>query len=239
MPITTPVQSAGVVTQMNPANIAGAAQSTAAQIGQPALVSDQLTGILNSGSPLMQQAATMGAQSAANKGLLNSSMGVQAAQNAMIQNAVPVASGNANAINQVNQVNAANQQQANLSNTAAQNRINQANAGYEQAANQSNAQQLTSMNQWNAGQTNAATLKAMDVNSREQLAGIEAQYKQSMQVNSSAESMYSQAMKNIGDIQMSPDVADKTTAINSQLAELRSGLSMIQNLNGISGLVTF
>ena len=79
----------------------------------------------------------------------------------------------------------------------------------------------------------------MDVNSRETLATIESNYKQLMQVNSSAENMYNQVMKNINDIQTSDTVADKATAINSQLAWLRQGMSMIQNLNGVQGLITF
>ena len=79
----------------------------------------------------------------------------------------------------------------------------------------------------------------MDVNSREQLANIEANYKQLMQVNSSAENIYSQVMKNVSDIQNNKDIADKQTAINSQMGWLRSGLTMISNLNGIASLVTF
>ena len=168
--------------------------------------SSALSGILNKGGALMQQAATQGNQSAASRGLLNSSMGVQAAQSAVLGAATPIAQADAQAQTQNNQFNAQNQ----------------------------NAQ-----NQFNAGQQNESMFKALDVNSREQLANIEAQYKTQMQTSASADTLYSQVMRNISDIQMSDTVADKTSAINSQLAWLRSGMQMVQNLNGVTGLVTF
>jgi hypothetical protein len=215
---------------MEDAAIAGLqnpAQVTAAQTAGTT-TSEQLTGILNKGGALMQQAATTGNQQAAARGLLNSSMGIQAAQQAVLGQAVPIAQADASAINQTNQFNTQNQQ-----------RTNELNVGTQNDWSKFNAQNQTAMNQWNAGQQNEAILKAMDVNSREQLANIEANYKQLMQVNSSAENMYNQVMKNISDIQMSDTVADKASAINSQLAWLRSGMTMVQNLNGVQGLVTF
>lgn len=222
MPITTPaMEDAGIAAIYGPAQVA-AAQAAGTTTSQ------QLTGILNKGGALMQQAATAGNQQAAQRGLLNSSMGVQAAQNAVIGAAGNIAQADANAINATNQFNTSNQQ-----------RTNELNAGVQNDWTKFNAQNQSAMNQWNAGQQNEATLKAMDVNSRETLANIEANYKQLMQVNSSAENMYNQVMKNINDIQTSDTVADKGTAINSQLAWLRQGMSMIQNLNGVQGLVTF
>jgi hypothetical protein len=222
MPITTPqMEDAGVAALQNPAQVA-AAQTAGTTTSQ------QLEGILNKGGALMQQAATTGNQQANSRGLLNSSMGIQAAQSAVLGQAVPIASSDASAINQTNQFNTQNQQ-----------RTNELNVGTQNDWSKFNAQNQTAMNQWNAGQQNEATLKSLDINSREQLANIEANYKQLMQVNSSAENMYNQVMKNISDIQMSDSVADKQSAINSQLAWLRSGMTMVQNLNGVQGLVTF
>lgn len=175
-------------------------------LATPTTTSQALTGILNKGGALMQQAATAGNQSAAARGLLNSSMGVQAAQSSVLQAATPIAQADAQALTQTSQFNAQN----------------------------TNAQ-----NQFNAGQQNEALFKALDVNSREQLANIEAQYKTQMQTSASADALYSQVMKNISDIQMSDSVSDKQAAIDSQLAWLRSGMQMVENLNGVTGLVTF
>ena len=222
MPIATPqMEDAGIAAIYGPAQVA-AAQAAGTTTSQ------QLEGILNKGGALMQQAATTGNQQANARGLLNSSMGIQAAQSAVLGQAVPIANADASAINQTNQFNTQNQQ-----------RTNELNIGTQNDWSKFNAQNQTAMNQWNAGQQNEATLKSLDINSREQLANIEANYKQLMQVNSSAENMYNQVMKNISDIQMSDSVADKASAINSQLAWLRSGMTMVQNLNGVQGLVTF
>lgn len=55
-------------------------------------VSTHVTGLMSQSSPFMQQARTQGLQSANRRGLLNSSMGVQASQAAAYQAALPIAS---------------------------------------------------------------------------------------------------------------------------------------------------
>lgn len=69
-------------------------------------VQGQLGSMLGSDSPLMKQAATMGKQQANQRGLLNSSMGVGAAQNAMIRNAMPAAQQDAGALQDLNKLQA-------------------------------------------------------------------------------------------------------------------------------------
>jgi len=240
MPIATPgmedaVAQNATVSTMNPSLI------NKGNLVTPDAVTAQgeLAGILNKGGPLMQQAANMGNAQAASRGLLNSSMGIQAAQNAMIQNAAPIAQSDAAAKNNANFQNANTLNTAESNNTNILNSTNQWNAQQQNANSQFNVQQNNAMNQWNAGQQNEATLKAMDINSREALANIEANYKQLMQVNSSASGLYEQVMKNISDIQNNKDIADKQGSIDSQLAWLRSGMQMVSNLNGVSGLITF
>jgi len=71
----------------------------------------QLANILDSDSPLMQRAATQGAQAANSRGLLNSSMASQAAQGAMIDRAAPIASQDAETYFQNAQANAGREQQ--------------------------------------------------------------------------------------------------------------------------------
>ena len=77
-------------------------------LATPTTTSQALTGILNKGGALMQQAATAGNQSAAARGLLNSSMGVQAAQSSVLQAATPIAQADAQALTQTSQFNAQN-----------------------------------------------------------------------------------------------------------------------------------
>ena len=226
MPVGTPYMedaalSQAQAAQLNPSNLAQATTTTA---------TDQLGNILNKGGALMQQSANMGNAQAAQRGLLNSSMGIQAAQNAMIQNATPLAQANANALNQGSQFNAQTTNQALTQNTQNQ-----------QQANLQNAQQANSLSSWNAGQQNEAALKTLDINSRETLANIEANYKTLMQTNSGATGMYEQMLKNLADIQGNKDMdaGTKANAIQNQLTYLRTGMSMLQNMSGIQGLITF
>ena len=59
--------------------------------GLTGTVAGQLPGILSSGSPYMQAAELKGKQYASSRGLLNSSMGAEAAQKAAIEAALPIA----------------------------------------------------------------------------------------------------------------------------------------------------
>lgn len=61
-------------------------------IPKSASVADNVAKITSQDSPLMQQAKTQGLQTANRRGLLNSSIAVGAAQNAVIQAATPIAS---------------------------------------------------------------------------------------------------------------------------------------------------
>jgi len=58
-------------------------------------VQGQMTGLLATGNPLLQRAKTKAAQSANQRGLLNSSMGVQAGEEAMLTAALPIAQADA------------------------------------------------------------------------------------------------------------------------------------------------
>jgi len=226
MPITTPILSQA--TQQ----VANAATLDPNQLAQmnATTVSGQANSIIGQGGQLMQQAANTGNAMAAQRGLLNSSMGIQAAQNAVLQNATQLAQGDANALNAASQFNAQSQNQ-----TLAQNTANQ------QATNQFNTQQGNAMSTWNLGQQNEAVMKTLDANNKESLMNIEANYKTLMQANSSASGMYEQMLKNLSDISASKDMdaAAKAAATQNQLTYLRTGMTMIQNMNGITGLVTF
>jgi hypothetical protein len=96
------------------------------------------------------------------------------------------------------------------------------------------------MNQWNAGQNNELIKSTMDINSRESLANIEANYKTLLQANASASGMYEQYMKNISDISQSEiDASAKANSIANQVNYLRAGLQMVSNMNSIAGMITF
>ena len=218
-------------------------------------VNGLLAKYLKTSNPIMQQAEATARQAANSRGLANSSLAVGAAQQAVTNSMLPVAQQdattynnaeqfNANAENSARQftagaVNSANQQQAGLvANALTQN----ASMGNQSA--QFNAQQANAQSQFNASQQNELLKTTLDMNNRETLAGIEANYKTLMQANSSAGELYQQAVKNITDIQSNKDMdaTTKASAIQNQLSYLKTGVDMIgkmDNIPGLDGLLNF
>lgn len=74
-------------------------------------IEKRVTGLLDKDSPFMQQAETQGKQAANKRGLLNSSMGVQAAQASRVAAAVPIATNQASMAHDSNQRGLSMQQQ--------------------------------------------------------------------------------------------------------------------------------
>jgi len=64
-------------------------------VGGNETVQGQISGLMSAGNPLLERAKTKAAQAANQRGLLNSSMGVQAGQEAMLSAALPIAQADA------------------------------------------------------------------------------------------------------------------------------------------------
>lgn len=173
-----PPPPAPVAPTYTPAIIPSAPTYTAAQLPPPVrwditpqqTVAGQLQPLLASGSPLMSLAATQANQQAQSRGLLNSSLAVGAGQNALIQNALPIATSDADVYarsagynaqtpnqfaqadvlsqNQARQFNAGNQLQVAMANANAQNQAGQFNTG-----NQFQSQQAQLERNFNQQQT--------------------------------------------------------------------------------------
>lgn len=141
-PGTTPTGNPGPgtpVTGYNPAQAtASTISATPTDVPANAKVSSQLNDIIAAGSPLMQQAEASARNQMNQRGLINSSIGVTAGQNAVISAATPIA-----------------QQDANTYATAAQQ-----TAAAQNTAAQQNASLATQTSVSNAGQTNAALSQA-------------------------------------------------------------------------------
>jgi hypothetical protein len=215
-------------------------QTTAAtQTVDPTKTVNGLVGqYLQQNNPVTQTAQTQALQSANARGLSNSTMAVQAGQQAAINSVMPMAqqdsqnyagvqTANQNATNQTNQYNTGLLADALKTNTATQNQNSQFNT------QQSNAQ-----SQFNASQSNDILKTQMDMDSRTNLANIESNYKTLMQANASAGEMYQQAIKNVTDIQTNKDMdaGTKAAAINNQLFYLKESMQLIEQMNRLSGL---
>lgn len=183
-------------------------------LDQNELISNQVKGLIQQDSPLMQQAATLAKQSANKSGLLNSSMAIQAGQNAVIGQALPMAQHQANAVTNVLDKNQANQQTTNTFN-----------------ADSANKNSIV-----NASEQNKVLSQMMDSQTKMQLADIEANYKTLMQADASAMQIYQNSVRNISDILMNPDLSAeaKTAAVNNQNALLKTGMQLIGKMNNLN-----
>lgn len=203
-------------------------------------VQGQLSKILKSGtSPLLQQAETRALQQANQRGLLNSSLAVQAGQEAVIGAALPIAQQDAQTYNQA-MTNTGNAQNAALQfGAAGQNQASQVNAQLGTNVNQVNAEAVNrAFDQAVANiqqtavikltQENQLALANVDNATKQQLSILDAQNRQLLQANQGAATAYVQAVQNIANIAgstaMTPEA--KETATTTQINLLREQLQV-------------
>lgn len=223
-------------------------------------VQGQTAGLIAGESPLMQLAQTQAKREMNQRGLLNSSMAVGAGQEAVIKQALPIATQdatvyanqakyNADIANQQAQFKATAENTAALSNAAAKN----AAANFEAAAkNTSSAQYAkdvnTSVSQMmdiafktgtaNADNATKLAVQQLDADTRKYLIDTEALYKNQMQASASTNELYQQVTKNIADILANPDLDAKAkqAAVDVQKGYLNSGLQVLSATSGVKGL---
>jgi hypothetical protein len=159
-------------------------------------------------SPLVQRARAMANEQSNSAGLLNSSMAVGSAENAVLNQAIPIAAQDVAAQEQ----NASLGTQVSTSNTAAEN------AAKLSTLSQENQVQLSTLSQEN----------------QVQLSGVNSKYQNELNTNAAASSLYSNIVGQIGTIQNNKDMdaATKQTAINQLMTQLQNGLSMQSSISG-------
>lgn len=203
-------------------------------------VQGQLNGLLSQGSPLMTIAKTRAEQEMNGKGLLNSSMAVQAGQQAMMDAALPIAQQDANvyaqngqfnaaAANNNSQFNTAQSNQVGLANQASTNQVNQFNAGQ---ANQVGMNNVDQMNRFGLANLDAATKTALaNLTASTQLgvAQTEANYKTNQQLQSSVAALQMSYVTQRGAIMNSTTMNDasKQSALNQLDGYYRSQANLL------------
>ena len=101
-------------------------------VQNPELAQNQLLNITNQASPLMRAAEAQGLRRANDRGMLNSSMSSESAQNAVISNAMPMALQDAQAYQQAAGENLQYLNQRDIANMNDRTQNNSINAGIEQ-----------------------------------------------------------------------------------------------------------
>lgn len=180
-------------------------------------VSGQLDEILKTDSPLLQRARARAAEQSNARGLINSTMGAQAGEAAVIDAALPIAAADATAYGT-----------AARDNQVVKNASLQFNA---ESANRSAAQNVTEANQFSLTKLRGEVdtgLQALRGNQATVLAEIESNYKQLMQANSSAASTFNEALAQISTILRDPNTSaeQKSSAVAAANNLLQSSLEV-------------
>lgn len=198
-------------------------------------VAGRVNSITSSGSPLMETARTRAAQNTAKRGLMNSSIGTQAGEQAVIETATPIANADASLYQQQRLTNQTAQNNAAVVNsnnaiqaatTGRQMDVSEAQQGRSlmEQARQFDGSQAENSRQFDATTAQRETLAQMDVDSRRELATIEAQFKNQIQNNTNISQAWGTMMETIQTIQNNPELGDaaKQTMIQNNLDAFKS-----------------
>lgn len=219
-------------------------------------VAGRVNSITSSGSPLMETARTRAAQATAKRGLLNSSIGTQAGEQAVIETATPIAQADASLYQQQRLTNQTAANNANVVN--ANNAIQSATTGRQmdlsneqqgrslmEQARQFDRAQAESGRQFDATTAQREVLAKMDVESRKELATIEANFKNQIQNNTNISQAWGTMMDTIQKIQNNPELDPQTKAklINNNLQSFQAFSNFWQKASGgtvdVSDLLNF
>lgn len=216
---TTPTTTATAVptTTITPAtfpNVTAATATPAVQDPTKGTVAGQIDAIIGKNSALMQRAEQKGLDLANTRGLLNSGMAVESAQNAVYDAAMPIA-----------QADAASSNQFALTNAGETNQTSRTNA---QFANQASLAQAEMANQ--------AALQTLRGDQAQQLSATEAQYRTQIQTSASAASFYASIVQHMTASQTASGTTaeQKDAAANYYNQSLRNGMAIISSAGGRS-----
>jgi len=222
--------------------IGATTNANSTNVVDPTLLSSQTDKIISQNDPIMQRAEAMANEYSNAHGMLNSTMAAGAAQNAVLQNAIPIATGDVNAINTVNSQNAQATNQAELANAQAANTSAIQQAQLETSTNQYNAGQATQVAQSNAAAaTQVAQANAAAANAQAQFnAGLISQQELN-QFTTAAQLAQSNATQT-NTVNVANQNAQNTAVLNSldnankvQLATIQANYNQLMQANSSAG----
>lgn len=263
--------SMGVINNVTPGSYnpstytAGQANTTDVNVTPDQLVENRVAGIIDKDSPLMQRARAQGLMQAGERGLINSSLGVQAAQTSVLDSATPIAAADASTYAAAARQNASEQNTSARFNTGQTNDASQYNSTATNQAGQFNADQglkaqlanqdaqtkqvltqydtafKTSLANADAG--NKVLLTNLDNQAKIAMTNLEGKWKTQIQGTASASDAYRQMIQNITNVvtDANMDGAAKQAAIDQQSAMFDNYMKLQNQVSGLnlSGLLTF
>lgn len=228
---TNPVQPPTVEAPSYKPGMASASsyQATPYKVEPQGLVQNHLKNVVQEDSPLMQQAARIATQKANARGLVNSSMAVGAAHDAVIGQAMPIAQADAATYDRA-MTNTANQQNAaSQFNTNAQNQVSLANQAATNEALKSTQQGTIALTDRQMSVSANLELAKLDSQTKLALTSMDTRTKSLLQSNQSASNAYVQTVQNINQIQNNKELnaEAKQRAIENQLSLLQEQFRQI------------
>lgn len=236
---------------------AGQYEATTGTFDEEKGVEGRVASISSKGGPLMQLAQTRALQAANARGLSNSSMAVGAAQNAVLDAAMPIAQSDAAAFQQQQLQN-----QSALNAASSQNAQVRAQAGTEgmrlgESARQADAAEAGVNNRFNAGEQNAqsrfnaeqqntlmrqamdqqfrATQAQLDRDQQVAMEELRGQWDMEIQANEKLSGAWGTMMDSINQIQMNPDLDAETkkTLVENTLAQFNAYATWSSKVSGV------
>lgn len=245
-PGTSSVGSGAPVTSYTPDSATATTYTPKAYTVDPATqtVAGQIRGLIDAGSPLLDQAEASARNQMNARGLINSTQAITAGQSALYNAALPIAQADAQtydkaATNTTTAENTAGGQNSQLQTQTSQFNTGQTNAALTAASAASNQKALTQMNNesaaniqklQNQGQQANIALQG-DINTK--LQKMQDDNKLLLQTSQSASQLYQQGIQYMGTITANKDLStdQKTNALNNMILQINDGLKTMGDIS--------
>jgi len=246
--VSTPATHNPMTGLVTAARIGSTAAYQPTQLGQakewgvttPQTVAGQIDTVIAKDSPLMQQAKTAGLEQAASRGLLNSTMAVGSAQDALYKNAMPIAQQDAETNRLAAGYNADIANKFRMSDVDASNVAKTFGASAQNQAKEFNAQAVNRQREFNATYGQNKQLALFDANVKASLDQInnEAQFTlQSQNVYAKLSDTFNTAITSINqDVNMNQQ--SKDYAIKQLYDAYKAQISILSAVGSIPDIST-
>lgn len=205
-------------------SIAPTVAQTKWTVDSPQTVQGQIADITAKDAPLQQLAKTSAIQQAARSGLINTSMAVGAAQDAVTRSALPIAQQDAQTFAAAGQTNTAESNKIGMFNSELATKNDQFNVGIE--------------------------MQKLDMASREKLAANDIEFKKFASASDAGKQFFDTYQKSINSILLNPDlsttpgtdgISPKQKALDMAAQTFQAGMTMHQDITGLNleNILTF
>lgn len=227
---TTPLSPAPTNSNA-PTPVYGAPLTQGWNVTDQQTVEGRIKGLIDSNSPLMQQAQTMGLQQANARGLANSSMAVGSSQDALYKAATPIATADANIQANAAQFNAIDPNKK----LQLDSQVSMANADRASREGIAGADRTSVEGRLNTELASRERIAAIDNDTKIKLSSKDGEYKLLVANSQGAAGLFDTYQKAVNSINMSSvSAATKQQSIDIQFAILQAGMAMYKDMGTLN-----